>query len=641
MTLVAKELRALLPFSLLAFFVISGDVIFRPLTERLDEGTWTAVSSIEPGEGGALAFVLAILSFVIAYAALPPEHDEGTIELLYSLPLTRARIFATKMAAGMGVLWLAVIVGQITNWLLVLPNPHSIAGSQPRLDVAITVAFLQGSFASVMYAHGVLASFLRRFGLLPYAVAYWVLVTIEELMPGLSWLSPAFLCEWHYVGRALTAPWGALAFHFAISAGALALAYVLWMGPLERLRDFLSARGERPFIASLAMGCGTVIVVISLLVVIVVASLRGASDGQAAAGMAMQEGVDFRTADATTAHYAMTYPQGLRERALGLVASADATYEVVQRTMGATRAPRITVDLAETSSHHEGIAAGARIRMGLVGQEDPNRLVHVLAHETAHVFQHVESDRGLSDEGAYTRFFIEGSAEWLAFEVVGEPDADIRRLSRMVAASAWERQRLRFEEVIDDRAFRAQHDTALAYALGETFAEGIARACGDAAVGEVVRAFARPDRRQDLRGIAVWEDALLSARCNLESALAAQESVLAETAEQERLVLDAIPRMGGGVERADADEIVVLATLDRAPLPHEAYTLRVRTDVSDQDTELRGFRGEIEEGSSPRRVRFRVPRSAVSGDRFDLSFGVILDERTWPVMEDWQSSTLR
>ena len=70
-TLFKKEVRALLPLGLLGFALISGDLISRPLTERIDENTYNHVAGIAEGEGGTLAFIFWLLSFFIAYAAFP------------------------------------------------------------------------------------------------------------------------------------------------------------------------------------------------------------------------------------------------------------------------------------------------------------------------------------------------------------------------------------------------------------------------------------------------------------------------------------------------------------------------------------------------------------------------------------------
>ena len=375
------------------------------------------------------------------------------------------------------------------------------------------------------------------------------------------------------------------------------------------------------------------------------------------------EEVSFATSEARTDHYAFVYPSSMEDRALHLISRADRILEAASRVVGASRVPSITVDMAEQSGHHEGIASGTRIRMGTQGQADW-RLVHVLAHESAHVVQSEVSNRYLMEHGLTTRFFIEGGAEWVAFETVSEgrlagtvtaeeqqQDAELRRFSRVVAATSFERHRIRLEDTLDDTTFRARWDTTLAYPYGETFAEAVARACGDDAVGRAFDTFGREGAPQDATGESLYRDAFTSIGCDYESVAAAHELLIAETLRTERALIDTIPRMQGGVTGVENGDVVIEATLDRAPLTVASprgeratqYNLRVRNDASAPDTEVRGFRGAIVpptlgEESAPTRVRFYVPRASLTGARFDFLFSMDVDERAFPFSEAWQSA---
>ncbi|GAB4194960.1 MAG: hypothetical protein OHK0013_00630 [Sandaracinaceae bacterium] len=651
-TLFVKELRAVFPLALLGFALISGDLISRPLTERIDENTYEHVAGIGPGQGGFLAFVFWLLAFFVAYAAFPREHDERTIEMLYALPVQRRVIFFAKTLAGLVTLWGVAAVGQCTNFVLQAFNPNSIEGHQMHPELVLGVVFLHATIASVLYFHGLFASVFRIFGILPYTFLFFVLVFVEELAPGLAWLNPKVIVDFEYEGSRLLYPWGAIATHGAVAAVVGALAYVGWMGPVDRLRELVAARSTWTTVllgigSALVLGGGFVLFVVWVFVMYAAPGRPPPQDPTAERPVAE---LDFGTAEARTRHYAFIYPAGSEERALRLVRRADRVLEEVGRITGAETLPFIHVDLAEESGHHEGIAAGTRIRMGARGQDDW-RLVHVLAHESTHVLQSQLSRRYLMDHGQTTRFFIEGGAEWVAFEALAEgrlgevlsadetsEEAGLRRSSRIVAAAAWERHRVRLEDTLDDGAFRARFDTTLAYPYGETFAEAVARACGDAAVGATFRTFGREGAPQDAAGASLFRDALASIGCDFELVLSAHDALLFETCAAERATLDAIPRMSGGVVGLEGGEVVIEATLDRAPLPQERYVVRVRNDAGAADTEVRGFHGEIVEGSSPRRVRFYVPRVALTGARFDFLFSLEVDARAFPYSEVWQSA---
>lgn len=644
-----KELRSLLPMLALSVFLVSGDVIGRPLTERLDEDTFSGVAGLTPGEGTFLGFILAILAFMMAYASLPREHDEGTIELLYALPITRRGIYLAKGAAGLTMLWLTCVIGQVTNALLVSFNPSSFEGSQLDLRLAATAAFLHGLVATVMYGHGLFASFFRRFGLLPYAMIAYVLVVITEIAPDLAWLDPLRLARCEYVGATLQIPWVDAAFHLGV-AGILAMvAYVLWMGSMDRLRALFATRST---VFTVGFGCATAALAFVGFFVMGfwAVSEYGSTPPEDPRVSREAEGIAFQTSQARTAHYVFVYPDNLHDTAMRLVSRSDRVLEEVTRVVGEHEVPSVTVDLAEVSQHHEGITAGARIRMGLVDQDDW-RLVHVLAHESAHVLQGVGSGLRLMENGDTTRFFVEGGAEWVAFETCLGPstvmsedelrqERELRAASRLVAVTSWERQQVHFEDLVDNGEFVGRWDTALAYPLGETLSEAVARACGPSAYGDVIRAFTREDLPQDATHDVLFRHVLGTIDCDYEHVGAAWDGLMSELATSERARIDAIPRLSGGVIGYDEDDLVIEATLDRPPLAHEHYVVRIRADAATPDTEVRASQGTVVEGSAPRRVRFHVPISFVRGLRFEMLLSIVVDERAFPVSEAWQGAAV-
>lgn len=651
--LLNKELRALLPVFLLGAFLISGDLLSRPFTERLDEATYTSVASIEPGEGTFIGFFQFLIGFVVAYAALGREHDERTIEFLYALPTSRPRIFLAKVLAGLTVVWAVAYLGQVTNWILVAPNPSSFAQTELRWDLALRISFLHAITATVGYGHGLFASFFRRFGVLPYVFLGFGLGVLIELVPTVDWLDPLRLARTEYVGTAVQIPWLAVVFQLAVALTAIALAYVLWMGSFDRLRSALT---ERSLGATLVFGGGITAAVVVAFGVSIFFAVRQFGDEPPPDPDAPVEPteVPYGAATAHTAHYAFVYPENFAASAATLVGRSDRILEAAAHTLGEEALPSITVDLAEVSSHHEGIAASSRIRMGLVDQPD-FRLAHVLAHESTHVLQNQASQNRAGEYGGTTRFFIEGSAEWVAFRIAGDPalaltsaperarEAELFATSRLLAALAVERHGIRFEELLDDAGFRARYDTVLAYPLGEVLTESIARACGPSAVGDTLRAFARPEMPQDATGEILMRDVLGSFGCDLEQVVAAWDATLAEITARERARMDAVPRMILEEVRAEGTTVVLVVRLDRAPLPLDRFYVRTRRNVMTEDTEVRSSLGD-RDGD---RVTFRLsgeslPAATGNGPHtFEVLLSQELDEQAFPHSERWQSVTVR
>lgn len=640
-----KELRALVPLFFLGAFLVSGDFISRPFSERLDEATYSSVASIDPGEGTFIGFIQLVLGFVVAYAAFGREHDEKTIEFLYALPVSRFQIFMAKVLAGLVVLTGIAVLGQITNWILVAPNPESFASAQVQVDLLARVALLHVIAAAVGYGHGLFASVFRRFGVLPYVFVGFALTVLVEIYPPVDFLDPLRLARTEYDGSTLLIPWTMALGHLVVAACAAALSYPLWMGSFERTRG---AMVQRSLVSTLLFGGGVVTAVITGLGVSIFFALReyGSEPPPDPDAPVAPTEITFLTAEAHTTHYTFVYPENLRGAAMALVTRGDRVLEAAASTTGATDLPFITVDLAETSSHHEGIAAGSRIRMGLVDQA-PWRLAHVLAHESTHVLQHTLSDMHLGEHGETTRFFIEGSAEWVAFEVCENEaldltsaeerveEGELRAASRLVAALSAERHAIRFETLLDDGLFRSRYDTALAYPLGETLTEAIARGCGDDAPGRFMRSFARPERPQDARGEVLFRDALQSFGCDLERVIGAWDGLLEETRVRERARIDAVPQMRLSSVTREGDSVVLGVDLDRPPLPYERYFARIRRNEAATDVEVIPVGGERTEGTQ--RVVFRVPISMLPDVRFEVLFSLEVDPRAFPYSERWQS----
>jgi hypothetical protein len=632
--MIRKELRALLPLGILIFVIMAGiDLVYQPLTERVDELGWLGVNSdISAGKGGDHAFVLLVLGLLVAYSALPREHDEKTIEFLYSLPISRWQIFAGKLAAGAIVLWLGVAAEQLMNLVLLKSNPQSFSGGQWSARTAASYALLECAYVFIVLCYGLLLSFTRKFGLIALAFVGWALLFLEERAPELAYLNVTNLLTVEYYGLDIVIPWGELGLHLGLACAALGLAYALWMGPAQRLHEaYVQVHAGQ---GKAAIGCcGTLLVsgIVFAFFVYVVATNTDLDDANVDVHY-----VSWETVDAETEHYKFRYPTNLRGRALPLIAGADAAYEEVRAYLGGTNREPIVVDLTEVSGDHAGIAAWQKIRMGLVGDDITDAyLMRVFKHETTHAFQFQESDRRMGANGVATRFFAEGSAEFVALAL--DPDPEKLRYPRQIAIAVYTRQRIRFEDLCNGATFNVRHDTNQVYALGETWTAALVRAHGTEAVGKVLRAMAREDAPRDLAPLEFWQDTLQAAGCNLEQTLSAWEQLMKEIARDEAEFLEALPNMGGGVSAFDEDTLTLLATLDRDPIPGVTYRVRIRDDAGATDTEIQTEKGEL---IGDRQVVFVLFRDDLRGRTFQYQFGQHTGKDAWPYFEEWQTATV-
>lgn len=616
-----KELRALAPFAVLCS-LMSADVFQRPFTERLDEQTWVGIAPYVAGSDSALGYVLAILTTFVAYAAFPREHDDRTIEFLYSLPIRRVQIFAAKVAAGVTIVWLGLGCLVLTDGLQSSLNPQSLSGGQWRLDLALTFAAIQALFCAIIYAHALLASVFRLFGVIPYVLALFVIAIVDDAFPPLAVADPVAMLTVQYEGRSLVIPWEPMIGHGVVAIGALGLAYAAWMGPADRISRVLEGAKESAVSKGL-VGCGAALGIL-FLGIMGVGLMLGLEDESGETDLGVYE-----TAEHPTERYLFTYPTSHRERALTLIDASDAIHAQIQAQLGADPGPRLIADLTEVSGEHLGIAAWTHVRVGIVAEPDPIRLRRTFAHETAHAFQHRLTDRRQGDSNA-TRFFAEGSAEYLAFVVV--PGDELSH-ARMIAAAQWERHRMSVDDLIDDDRLRARYDTALVYSLGELWTAALVETCGARAIGDVLRALGREGAPRDLGPRALWDDTLRAAGCDLSTVHGAFARTLRDIGDRERATIDALPRVGGAVSGRVDDDVRIVAELDRDPGPRWKYIVRIRRGPESSDTEVFGVEGFLD-GS--RRVVFRVPNVLVPARRFQIMFSIQTAPHSWTWSETWQ-----
>ena len=628
MALYKKELRGLLPLFALVLAIFGSDVLYRPFAERLDEVTWVEQSGqLDSEDSKVVAWVFLILGLVAAYSAFPREHDEGTIEFLYALPIRRSGIFFAKVLAAWTVLVSGLVLDQCAGAVLQALNPQSWSGEQWRLGLAVRITLANSFFYTVILAHGLLISFLRRFGLLLYAMAGFAVYLVKKFAPGYAWLDPTEILVFEFRGATLLLPWTGLVIHGLVALVAGALAYALWMGRAERMTQ-LYGRLPSHMAGRLALGCVPLALTIggfAWMVALAAGELKDAAEPVRYAS--------YLPARAETLWYDFTYPASLSGRAHELIREADRAYEETAAWLDIEPGLRIDADLNDAGASHLGIAQGGVIRIALATLTSEEALM-TLYHESVHAFQFELGDRRVAEKMNSLRFFVEGSAVFVTAELLPDPDA--RQAHRRLAAAAFDRHAIRFEELADNEAFTTVHDTNLVYVLGETWTAALAEECGEEAVGAFFRALDREDAPENLEGMALWQDTLRAAGCALEPVVARWGRQMRETVRQEKAFLEALPRLGGGVVEMDGEHLVFLAEPDRdLERPVETYYLRVRRDPSVSDDQVYTFTARMEADGSG--AWFQVPRGWLEGTTFELQFGQSIEGSLWPFFEDWQA----
>jgi len=98
MLLLRKELRALRPFLWLIFVLAGLDAVATFATEFPDQHTIADV--FDDFDAQFAYFMLFAIAFAIGQTLVGREKNEGTLEFIDALPVSRARVYWTKWLAG-------------------------------------------------------------------------------------------------------------------------------------------------------------------------------------------------------------------------------------------------------------------------------------------------------------------------------------------------------------------------------------------------------------------------------------------------------------------------------------------------------------------------------------------------------------
>jgi ABC-type transport system involved in multi-copper enzyme maturation permease subunit len=630
-TLIKKEFRQLLPISILLILFFTVQLVESPISGRLDEESWSSVTGyLMPGTQGFIGISLIIFCLMTAYALFPREHDDKTIEYLYSLPVSRKVVFLSKFSVALIILCGALLLGCITEWFLQLFNNQPYSGDQFDIKTAVTAYLLLSVFICVMLSYGVLLSFFRRFGLLLLGMVWVLISTFKDKLTFLEYLNIFQLVTMEYHGQTLLIPWKLLFINTGMGIISLIIAGFLWGAPAEQFsmwyHNFFKKR------------IGAIIGILSLIAIFIFFGciFNSLMKDEVAKNYLKEQYVSFQTATFSTDHYQITYPQNLRETAYEIISRADEVYTKVREFISAKDSDAITVDLTEQSNEHAGIAALYKIRMDIGKTSKLEDRLRVFAHETTHVFAILESNKKMYDYSYSTHFFSEGLADYVSYVLF--PDSEKLDAQNLMAVASWKRFKITFDDMADMTSFKKRYSEHLFYALGHLWVKAISDTYGDKAVSDILRSLGRKGAPTNLSSNLLWQDTLQAMNCDQEKVNMAWLKLLTDLSVKYDKKIEALPRIRGGVVDKDKGEIILSAVPDRDTQSQDLiYVVRYRknSEVEEDDTYM--IFGEIQPDKKPLEIRFRIPSGNLVGRRFEYQFGYIFNKETFPYFEEWQS----
>jgi len=624
--LVQKELKQLLPFTFLWLCLVVLFYGTELASVRIDEESYLSWCKAYCDVGTNVDLVLFTVLFymIAAYSLFPREFDESTVDFLRSLPIGRKKIFISKVFAAWLLLTLLVLLDRFLQGALLAFNTQTITGKNYWMnDLSFFVR--DCLFALVIVAHGVFLSWFRTTGLIIYSMYLIGLILLEQVA-GVSGIYNIFsFFNNEYDGHRLLIDWPVVGFHLAVAFVLLVAGYFMWTGTDSRPRT--------PGSGKLAKVLPIIFSVLGFLLVTgwMIGMLQTTSDESA------QSGIE----KTSTAHYDFSY-RSLNEAAMRqLETYAEDDYSRLVDILAAQNEPVIQADMTSDSEHALGLATWKKIRMVLKSEDDVNPLYRrVLSHETAHVFQSVESNRALAKAANSAGFFIEGMAQYTSFSIV--PDLESRQSNWIISSVAWQRHNIKFAALANRTVFESLYDPELLYGIGDIWVDAMARACGEGAIGDFLRATGRDNAPPNIDGVGFWRNHLQHINCELELVnnqwrLLMQELVVDRT-------IGAFPHFENVVvSRASEDGLITIEAQLRAGetgLLPEYYYLRVQSETKLANSVSPVLRGKLIRDGANASVIFSILPRLIDGQRFryQLGYTPLPDSRHF--FDKWRSGAL-
>jgi len=241
MRLIAKELKQLLPYTLLWLSLLALFIGSELSTLRIDESSYLSWCDqyCKAGANSDIALFNIVLYMIAAYSLFPREYDDSTIDFLRSLPIARSNIFIAKVAAAWILLCLLLLLERILQFTLLSFNTQSITGAR-YLHNDLLFLIRDCLFAFVVVAHGVVISWFRTVGLIIYSAYLIALLWLEATnnQAGVGQTSMFNILSFfnnEYDGSTLLIDWTAIGVQVAVAVALLLIGHALWTNTDSRL----------------------------------------------------------------------------------------------------------------------------------------------------------------------------------------------------------------------------------------------------------------------------------------------------------------------------------------------------------------------------------------------------------------------
>ncbi|MES2316866.1 MAG: hypothetical protein V4631_05170 [Pseudomonadota bacterium] len=609
-----KELRYLRPFLFLGVALLLAAVV----EKMMGPLEWQSFGDSLDKLPFEMAMNQIILGFALGTALLVREIDDGTLNFLDGLPLTRSAAFAAKIMAAILVLAIYPLGVILLHVLLHL-------GARESLDHAVHPVLLLTFFGlsmlvtAVGLTFGMLLGFLRYLSWLVLSLCMIGILLLKDKAPSLSaLLNTGDLLSLRFTGTQWQLPLAAICTQLGAALLFALLAFGLFQASGVRLVRSGKWQKARRWLLP------------PLVVLMAVAAIGGfamlmrreapkANEGK-------REGVVFATSaagHAVSTHYTFSYPATSGGRLAPFIGLADKTFADVAALMQFDGGSPIDVDLAGSTMNHEGTAYHDRIRMNLRGAAS----MGVLAHETTHIFAKRLAGGESSQEFNGMTVFNEGLARWVENKLVAK--GQISEEQELAAAIVSQRRLVTPRQLTDFAAFSDVVDENLKYVLGEALVEQFVLRYGAEAPKTMLQTLAREDFPRDLHGYELWQTAFQLGGYDLDLVLDDYARYLKGLEAKYARRIAALPRPRGSLVRT-GDRYEVALRLD-LPLPEDALPMvRFRPGKGSGSEQ---YRTSYNSAEDPAKILAIVPDDMITRGELCFQPGVVYSGVT--VFEPW------
>ncbi len=623
--LVQKELKQLIPYALIWFSLMALSYGSELFSLRVDESSYAAWCGevCDAGIFTDLVFFNILLFLIAAYSLFPREYDDSTVDFLRSLPVSRSRIFVAKIVAILLLLWLLILFDRVFQIAVLSLNTQSITGKAYwKTDLLFYVR--DCLFAFVIVCHGVFLSWFRTIGLILYCTYLIVLIWLEQVLKVSGVYSVFGFYSNEYNGQNLLLDWATIGFHLVVAALLLFVSYFLWSNTDSKPRA--PGSGKLAKIVPILFSVIAFFMVAGYMI-----TMMGVGSDDSEQGIAR----------VTSEHYMFSYRDTDEEAMQELLKYAEPDYEALVALLGAKNRPIIQADMTSESNHALGLASWKSIKMILTTKDEVNPLYRrVLSHETAHVFQSVESDRAFSESGNSVNFFIEGMAQFTSFQIV--PDVDSRDSNWMISAVSWARHNIKFEEMANRQVFATLYDPEMLYGIGDIWVSALAQTCGVESIGNFLRAVGRDNAPPNLSGSLYWRSHLQHIGCELEEVNNHWRGMMQNIVDTRSI--GAFPHFENVIVSRDeaTDLISIIADLKAGELGvlPQNYYLRVQSEVKLANAISPVITGKLVRDGETARVEFSVLPRLIDGQKFRYQLGYMPLPDSRNFYEQWRSGSV-